>query len=187
MAAQKPFVLGPVEDRWGTWVIGSVPLLDLGGTQGVVHVGIDISAADWSAQLHRTRTPLLVISAAASAKGAKSDFTAETTVIPTGLTEAELLALLDEAEASTPHAASPKIVKLFLEETPRRFDAMHAALTAADVAAFAREAHSLKSTSCYADAAGLARLGERALLTKPLEVGKIAALHNGAASETPPA
>lgn len=57
---RRPFVLGPITDRWGTWVTGSVPLLALGDGRGI-SFDLDVSADLWAAQLRRVRAPVTII------------------------------------------------------------------------------------------------------------------------------
>jgi len=48
---------GPLDDRWGTWVSGFVPLKD-GGTKSVIAVfGMDVDARDWNRQIATACTP----------------------------------------------------------------------------------------------------------------------------------
>ncbi|MGC4073885.1 MAG: PAS domain-containing protein [Nibricoccus sp.] len=61
MSSRQPFVLGPVRDRWGVWIIGSVPLVDLGSGRGSINAELDISAADWNAAILRERLPVALI------------------------------------------------------------------------------------------------------------------------------
>ncbi len=60
MASRQPFVMGPAIDRWGTWIIASVPLPDLAGT-GATNIELDISAQNWSNQIREARAPILLI------------------------------------------------------------------------------------------------------------------------------
>jgi signal transduction histidine kinase/DNA-binding response OmpR family regulator len=60
MASRKPFVLGPVTDRWGTWIIGSVPLAEF-GARGSANMELDITAANWAALVRRSRLPVVLI------------------------------------------------------------------------------------------------------------------------------
>ena len=61
MASREPFVLGPVRDRWGVWIIGSVPLLDLGDGRGSINAELDIAADGWNAAILRERLPVALI------------------------------------------------------------------------------------------------------------------------------
>ncbi len=63
MNARQPFVLGPVRDRWGTWIIASVPLPDSGSDRGSINAEIDIAADDWNSAILRERFPVIVITA----------------------------------------------------------------------------------------------------------------------------
>jgi PAS domain S-box-containing protein len=86
---------------------------------------------------------------------------------PTGLSEAELLAILDqdaEAKPVDPTAHLPaeairRITEQYLEEAPLRLAEIHAALAGCDATTLARAAHSLKSTSRYVQAHSLSELG----------------------------
>ncbi len=88
---------------------------------------------------------------------------------PPGLSEAELLASLDEAEAalatSTPdenQAMSPdmleKLTAVFIRESPRRIASMRTAFTQQQTATIALEAHTLKSNARYMNDSRLAEL-----------------------------
>ena len=61
MASRQPFVLGPVRDRWGLWIIASVPLIDAPGVRGAINAEINISASDWHAAILRERLPVALI------------------------------------------------------------------------------------------------------------------------------
>ncbi len=61
MSSRRPFVLGPVRDRWGLWIIGSVPIADLGHGRGSINAELDISATDWNAAIRRERLPVALI------------------------------------------------------------------------------------------------------------------------------
>jgi len=56
----RPFVLGPVTDRWGTWVFGDSPVMDAKG-QTLAYLELDIAAADWDTRIHHARLPVLLI------------------------------------------------------------------------------------------------------------------------------
>ncbi|MDD1719567.1 MAG: PDC sensor domain-containing protein, partial [Methanoregulaceae archaeon] len=43
--------IGPVTDRWGTWVSGLVPLRDSGTGEIIAVLGMDVDAGDWNSQL----------------------------------------------------------------------------------------------------------------------------------------
>jgi PAS domain S-box-containing protein len=60
LTTRQPFVLGPIRDRWGVWVSGSVPVLELGNGR-YVSADIDIAATDWNAAIVRERLPVAVI------------------------------------------------------------------------------------------------------------------------------
>jgi signal transduction histidine kinase/CheY-like chemotaxis protein/HPt (histidine-containing phosphotransfer) domain-containing protein len=62
MASHQPFILGPVRDHWGTWLIASVPLLELSDHRSI-HAEIDITAADWAVPVHAARLPVLITAA----------------------------------------------------------------------------------------------------------------------------
>lgn len=65
MQSRIPFVLGPVTDRWGTWIIASVPLIGTGHDQ--VSAEIDITARDWQQQVRQARLPVVLFTALISA------------------------------------------------------------------------------------------------------------------------
>jgi PAS domain S-box-containing protein len=60
LAARRPFVQGPVTDRWGTWISGSVPVLELGPVSGV-NFELDIAAAGWYRRIRQARLPAVLI------------------------------------------------------------------------------------------------------------------------------
>ena len=60
LASGQPFVLGPVTDRWGTWVFGDVPVLDSHG-RTLACFELDIAAANWDARIRHARLPVLLI------------------------------------------------------------------------------------------------------------------------------
>ncbi|MEI7951044.1 MAG: ATP-binding protein, partial [Gammaproteobacteria bacterium] len=60
MASRQSFVLGPVVDRWGTWIIASVPLPDLTGA-GFTNIELDIAAKNWFDHIREARAPILLI------------------------------------------------------------------------------------------------------------------------------
>jgi signal transduction histidine kinase/FixJ family two-component response regulator/HPt (histidine-containing phosphotransfer) domain-containing protein len=62
MASRQPFLLGPVVDRWGTWMIASVPLPQLVSAAGI-NIELDIEAADWYQLIRQARAPSLFIAA----------------------------------------------------------------------------------------------------------------------------
>ncbi|MBI5382993.1 MAG: response regulator [Opitutae bacterium] len=61
MMQHEAFVLGPIQDRWGTWVLASVPLLDLGPGRGRVAAELDIAAPNWHRQVRHARMPVILI------------------------------------------------------------------------------------------------------------------------------
>ena len=61
MASRQQFVIGPVEDRWGEWIIASVPLPTPDGADPI-NLEIDIAAADWNDSIFAARAPILLIS-----------------------------------------------------------------------------------------------------------------------------
>ncbi len=60
MASREPFVLGPVVDRWGTWIIASVPLRKVDGG-GDTNIELDIAALNWFSSIREARAPTLLI------------------------------------------------------------------------------------------------------------------------------
>jgi PAS domain S-box-containing protein len=60
MLDHHPFIVGPTVDRWGTWIIASVPLVDL-GPNGYVAFELDITAADWTSRVRLARLPAVLI------------------------------------------------------------------------------------------------------------------------------
>jgi signal transduction histidine kinase/CheY-like chemotaxis protein len=60
MASRQPFLIGPVTDRWGTWIIASVPVADF-GARGAANFELDITAANWSALVRGARLPVVLI------------------------------------------------------------------------------------------------------------------------------
>jgi len=60
MASRQPFLVGPVTDRWGTWIIASVPVADL-GARGAVNFELDLTAANWDALVRGARLPAVLI------------------------------------------------------------------------------------------------------------------------------
>ncbi|MBN1773844.1 MAG: PAS domain S-box protein, partial [Deltaproteobacteria bacterium] len=52
-AAGRPFVEGPMTDRWGTWVTGFAPVVACDSQRPLALLGIDISAGRWLAMLDR--------------------------------------------------------------------------------------------------------------------------------------
>jgi PAS domain S-box-containing protein len=86
---------------------------------------------------------------------------------PSGMSEGDLLAILDSAEASqaaSPVPASapkPEIVLRYLCDAPARFAQMRTALRDRDVTALGIAAHSIKSISFYVSAHTLCVLGRK--------------------------
>ena len=100
--------------------------------------------------------------AAASADGSSHD------EAPQGMSEQDLLAMLDSAESSEADAPSsaagtpkPEIVLRYLRDAPARFLQMRAALRDRDAAALGLAAHSIKSISFYVSAHSLCVLGRK--------------------------
>ncbi len=60
LEAHRPFIVGPLHDRWGIWITGGYPLLDL-GRAGKVSFTLDFDAASWQQLISRARLPSLVI------------------------------------------------------------------------------------------------------------------------------
>ena len=60
MAARIAFLNGPATDRWGTWISGSVPIVDENG-DCLADMELDIAAADWDALIRAGRLPMLLI------------------------------------------------------------------------------------------------------------------------------
>ncbi|MFT3870527.1 MAG: ATP-binding protein [Nibricoccus sp.] len=81
-----------------------------------------------------------------------------------GLSEDELLAILDEAEAQPPSPpqlpsdAIERITELYFAEAPQRLAQMRDSLASANSVVLARAAHSLKGTSSYIQAAALSSI-----------------------------
>jgi CheY-like chemotaxis protein/HPt (histidine-containing phosphotransfer) domain-containing protein len=86
---------------------------------------------------------------------------------PVGMSEAELLAIIETDEASKPAdlstqlppEAMARITQQYFEDTPLRLAELRSSLALDDIATLARAAHSLKSTSRYVHASGLSELG----------------------------
>jgi len=66
MASHRPFLVGPVTDRWGTWIIGSIPVADF-GARGSVNMELDIAASNWAALVRGARLPVVLITLLISA------------------------------------------------------------------------------------------------------------------------
>jgi hypothetical protein len=54
-AMGKPFVEGPVTDRWGTWVSGLAPVKDPSSGQVIAVMGMDVDATRWNVTLGVSR------------------------------------------------------------------------------------------------------------------------------------
>ena len=50
-SAGLPLVVGPVSDRWGTWISGFVPILDPQTGQVVAYLGQDVDASSWKREI----------------------------------------------------------------------------------------------------------------------------------------
>ena len=61
IARHAPFVLGPIIDRWGTWISASVPLGEFGPEKRWVIAEINIVAGNWNNELRNARMPVLLI------------------------------------------------------------------------------------------------------------------------------
>lgn len=61
VATHQPFVIGPLYDRWGSWVSASVPLGSFGKDQRWVTADVDIRAITWNEELRAARLPVLLI------------------------------------------------------------------------------------------------------------------------------
>jgi signal transduction histidine kinase len=48
---QSPLAVGPVTDRWGTWITALVPVTDPRTGQFVAMLGMDVDARDWRAEV----------------------------------------------------------------------------------------------------------------------------------------
>ncbi len=59
MSSRRSFLLGPVTDRWGTWMVASVPLATFDGRG--INVELDIAASDWNAVLRMARLPAFLL------------------------------------------------------------------------------------------------------------------------------
>jgi len=68
MASGKPFILGPLTDRWGTWSIGAVPILAPGPGQDPVYLALDVEMGRWTSAVARARLPVLLIMLLVSTK-----------------------------------------------------------------------------------------------------------------------
>lgn len=60
MRSRKPFVLGPVTDRWGTWIIASAPI-NTGDPAVIANAELDISAANWEQSIRAARLPAFIV------------------------------------------------------------------------------------------------------------------------------
>jgi PAS domain S-box-containing protein len=61
MSSHQSFVLGPIADHWGTWIIASVPLGQFGPEKCWVNAEVDIKASDWSESVKNARLPVILI------------------------------------------------------------------------------------------------------------------------------
>ena len=61
VGTHQQFVLGPLTDRWGTWVSASVPLGAIGADKRWVTADVDIRATTWSDELRNARLPVFLI------------------------------------------------------------------------------------------------------------------------------
>jgi PAS domain S-box-containing protein len=61
LQAGEPFVIGPLHDRWGTWMTGAVPLEV--PTRGKVFLAFDLNADRWDATVALYRLPAIIITA----------------------------------------------------------------------------------------------------------------------------
>jgi PAS domain S-box-containing protein len=59
-ASGKETTEGPLNDRWGTWVSGLVPIRDSKTGSVVAVVGIDIDARDWNIQIINASAPSVI-------------------------------------------------------------------------------------------------------------------------------
>jgi HPt (histidine-containing phosphotransfer) domain-containing protein len=86
---------------------------------------------------------------------------------PVGMSEAELLAIIETDETAKPvdissqlpPEAIARIAHQYFEDTPLRLAEIRASLAVSDVVTLARAAHSLKSTSRYVQSNSLSELG----------------------------
>ncbi len=61
LGSGEPVVVGPVQDRWGSWVSAAVPLLEPRGREIGAVLGVDIDARVWKQDLFRAALrPLLL-------------------------------------------------------------------------------------------------------------------------------
>lgn len=61
VATHQPFVIGPLTDRWGTWVSASVPLGKFTPGHRWITADVDIRATTWNDELRLARLPVLLI------------------------------------------------------------------------------------------------------------------------------
>jgi len=69
IAMHQPFVLGPITDRWGVWITGSVPVATPGPRKQWVTVDLDLAANGWDARIRLARLPIVLISLLISVLG----------------------------------------------------------------------------------------------------------------------
>lgn len=60
LQAGKPFVIGPLHDRWGNWVTGAVPVVDV-AARGKVFLAFDVDATGWEKRIIQHRLPSIII------------------------------------------------------------------------------------------------------------------------------
>ena len=69
IALHQAFVLGPIADRWGIWITGSVPVATLGPGKGWVTFDLDLAANGWDARVRLARLPIVLIALLISVLG----------------------------------------------------------------------------------------------------------------------
>jgi len=69
IARHQPLVLGPITDRWGVWITGSVPVATLGPGRGWVTFDLDLAANGWDARIRLARLPVVLIALLISVLG----------------------------------------------------------------------------------------------------------------------
>ncbi|HOW96759.1 MAG TPA: GAF domain-containing protein, partial [Kiritimatiellia bacterium] len=60
LARAEDFVIGPLYDRWGTWMTGAAPVAQPDPAT-VVNLALDIDAGGWAAQIALARLPMLLL------------------------------------------------------------------------------------------------------------------------------
>ncbi len=60
LARHEAFALGPVEDRWGTWMSGSAPVMRLPDGRSIT-LDLDVAAATWTSEIRQARLPTVLI------------------------------------------------------------------------------------------------------------------------------